>query len=227
MLQETELPPAATPPSLSPLPPRHSEVGKDPLCFGCKGWQPRHGHPFWPQHKAVTLNIQWLIFSPEGFALHGSLLMQAAAKEEMTGAWHSPLPSAAPSSFQCFLFWSATIRYFLSLYLQRVHVETSSLTQHYSFLSKSHSDITSSSISLYAFFELGIPLSAASTQRPVGNQDWQHLCNKTLFLSSNLFRPLKPKSLFQSWLLSWLSPCSHQTADEKGVPGNIFSFLQT
>lgn len=133
MLQETELPPAATLPSLSPLPPCLTVGWEGPFVLWLQEWHPRQGHPFWALYKAVTLNIQQLIFSPEGFALHGSLLMQAAAKEEMTGAWHSPLPSAVPSSFQLFLLWPATIHHFLSLYLQLVLGEISSLPNTTSF----------------------------------------------------------------------------------------------
>lgn len=134
----------------------------------------------------------------------------------MTGAWHPPLLSATPSSFQCLLCWSPIHR-FLSQHLQLHHSKISSLPNTI-LLSKSHLDITSQ-ISVYAFSEL-------SCQHPwsVPNCNWQQLCKTAVLLSSNAPRPLKQKSLFQNQLPSWLSPSSHQTADEKRVPENIFNF---
>lgn len=95
-----------------------------------------------------------------------------------------------PSSPFCFVLpFTISSPYISGCFMVKFH---SDKTVH--LLSKSHLSITFSSISLDASLELGIPFSAASTQQPVPNCNWQHLCNKALLLSANLFRTLSQRA---------------------------------
>lgn len=187
-------------------------IGKDPFCFGCKGGSLDRTL----LSGFCTRRLHWIfsdLSSPLGVLLS---MVHCWCKQQPKKKWQVPdirlflllLPLPSSAFYFDLLPFTISSPYIYSWFMMRFHPSPT-----IPLLSKSHSDTTSSSISLYIFLELGVPLSAANTQQPVPNCNWQHLCDKALFFSSNLFRPFKQKSLSQSWLLSWLSPCSHQPAD--------------
>lgn len=96
-----------------------------------------------------------------------------------------------PSSPFCFDLLPFTISspYIYGCFMARFHPDTA-----VHLLSKFHLVIAFSSISLDVSLELGIPFSAASTQQPVPNCNWQHLCNKAMLLFANLLGTLSQRA---------------------------------
>lgn len=98
-----------------------------------------------------------------------------------------PLPSSA--FYFDLLPFTISSPYIYGCFMARFHPDTKVPRA-----SKSRLVITFSSIFLDASLELGIPFSAASTQQPVPNCYWQHLCNKALLLSASLFGTLSQRA---------------------------------
>lgn len=144
-----------------------------------------------------TRQLHWIfsdLSSPKRLLLS---MVHCWCKLQLKKKWQVPeihlflLLLPLPSSLFCsdllpFIIFSP---YIWGCFMVRFHPDT---TVH--LLSKSHLVITFSSISLDVSSELGIPFSAASTQQPAPNCDWQHLCNKALLLSAKVLGTLSQRA---------------------------------
>lgn len=145
----------------------------------------------------------------------------------MTHAWHPPLPAAAPSFLPVPELLSRhhpplPSPSLSSCFPVRFHPPT----QHYPFeqVPSGHN------LQLNFFVRLLRAWRSPPSRQlppPGPNCDWQPLRTTAPLLSSSPPRPFRKKHFFQSQLLSWLSPSSHQTADYKRGPENVFRFSKT